>query len=383
MSAVRSRSSGSDGFFDNGPILATMFIVVGSILCWITWSTWHTQISLFVMRSLLWQIGYLSPSPALTELAVQLRHACVHPSAIRLFQLYKGISIVGLAIRWPAICLTLVCATICLFRGENRELRRVLDLEAFIEVQARMFPTLRGFAKRRLTALVPPSDHGDPRPADPALTSEEWSGRYARNPDGSFNEVGATEAFSRQIGVSYNGRPLDAPPIARILFAAFALQRLQKRKEAMELLGKLSEAMADVDTGSEYGPAQPLSAPKSVVREADAILATLEVAQTISTACELHGWTTTALMTLLCDARLAAGVLAPPAFAIVKLIDRPLWYALHSLGFPSDNPREDVHPNPRIEAAGARAHWEEERRLGRPLYLPAIDRALATVRPTV
>ncbi|WP_291366568.1 hypothetical protein [Acetobacter sp. UBA5411] len=381
MSAARSRSSGMDSFFDSGPVLAAMFVVVTALLCWITWSTWHTQISLFVMRSLLWQIGHLSPSPALNELAGQLRHACIHPSTIRLIQLYYGISIVGVAIRWPAICLTLLCALVCILRGENRELRRVLDLESFIEVQARMFPTLRGFAKRRLTALVSPGERGDPRPADPALTAEEWASRYARNEDGSFNEVGATEAFTRQIGVPFSGRAQDAPPIARILFAAFALHRLQRRKEAMELLGNLSDALADVDTASEYGPARPLSAPKTVLRQADAVLAMPEIAEAIATSCEPHGWTTTALMTLLCDARLAAGVLAPPAFAIVKLIDRPLWYALHSLGFPSENPREDVHPNPRIEAAGARAHWEEERRLRRPLYLPALERALATIRP--
>ncbi|NHN89980.1 secretion/conjugation apparatus DotM-related subunit [Acetobacter conturbans] len=381
MSATHSRSSGMDGFFDNGAVLAAVFLIVNALLFWIAWSTWHAQISLFVMRSLLWQIGHLTPSPALNHLAGQLQHACRHPSTIRLIQLYYGISIVGVAIRWPAICLTLACAMVCILRGENRELRRVLNLDSFIEIQARMFPTLRGFAKRRLTALVPPSAHGDPRPADPALTSEEWVARYARNDDGSFNEVGASEAFSRQVGASFSGGPEDAAPVARVLFAAFALHRLQRRKEAMELLGALSEAMADIEIAGEYGPASPLPAPKAVVREADRLLASPEITEAIATSCEPHGWTTTALMSLLCDARLAAGVLAPPAFAIVKLIDRPLWYALHSLGFPSENPREDVHPNPRIEAAGARAHWEEERRLGRPLYLPALDRALATVRP--
>ncbi|WP_456306649.1 secretion/conjugation apparatus DotM-related subunit [Kozakia baliensis] len=40
-----------------------------------------------------------------------------------------------------------------------------------------------------------------------------------------------------------------------------------------------------------------------------------------------------------------------------------------------------MHPNPRVEAAGARAHWEAERRAKRPLYTPALDAALHTIRP--
>ncbi|MBV1835470.1 secretion/conjugation apparatus DotM-related subunit, partial [Novacetimonas pomaceti] len=81
------------------------------------------------------------------------------------------------------------------------------------------------------------------------------------------------------------------------------------------------------------------------------------------------------------EARRQAGVLAPSSFAIVKLIDRSLWYALHSLGFPAEIPAEDLHPNPRIEAAGARAHWSEERRYQRPIYIPAVENALAILRP--
>ena len=85
-------------------------------------------------------------------------------------------------------------------------------------------------------------------------------------------------------------------------------------------------------------------------------------------------------MSLLIEARRVAGVLAPAQFLALKLVDRPLWYALHSLGFEGDGPGQNTHPNPRIEAIGARDHWAAERVAGRPLTQPSIARALAAVR---
>ena len=85
------------------------------------------------------------------------------------------------------------------------------------------------------------------------------------------------------------------------------------------------------------------------------------------------------LMSLLTLARKKAGVLAPAQFAFLKLVDRPLWYALHSLGFPGgQNPAEQ--PNPRIEAVGARDHWAAECSVGHPLPVPSFERSLAVVR---
>jgi intracellular multiplication protein IcmP len=93
-----------------------------------------------------------------------------------------------------------------------------------------------------------------------------------------------------------------------------------------------------------------------------------------------HGYAHTALMGLLNEARLKAGVLAPAQFVWLKLVDRRLWYALHSLGFETEGFGRYLHPNPRIEAAGARDHWAAERVAGRPLLKPEIDRALNAAR---
>ena len=72
-------------------------------------------------------------------------------------------------------------------------------------------------------------------------------------------------------------------------------------------------------------------------------------------------------------------MLAPAQFAFLKLVDRRLWYALHSLGFPGGQNRAE-QPNPRIEAVGARDHWAAECDLGRPLTEPSLERALAVIR---
>lgn len=87
-------------------------------------------------------------------------------------------------------------------------------------------------------------------------------------------------------------------------------------------------------------------------------------------------------MSVLTLAQSQAGVLAPAAFNALKLVDRRLWYALHSLGFPGgQNPAEQ--PNPRVEAVGSRDHWAAERDAGRPLPTPSLARALVVVRKAV
>ena len=86
--------------------------------------------------------------------------------------------------------------------------------------------------------------------------------------------------------------------------------------------------------------------------------------------------TAPALMTVLVEARRRGGVLPPAAFNAVKLADRPLWLALHSLGFPSEAHGRTQHPNPAVEAIGARDHWAVECSAGRPVGIPSVERAV-------
>ena len=93
-----------------------------------------------------------------------------------------------------------------------------------------------------------------------------------------------------------------------------------------------------------------------------------------------HAWTNTALMSLLNTARMRSGVLAPAQFAWLKLVDRPLWYALQSLGFETEGTGRYLHPNPRVEASGARDHWAVERAADIPIADPSFDRAIVALQ---
>ena len=62
-------------------------------------------------------------------------------------------------------------------------------------------------------------------------------------------------------------------------------------------------------------------------------------------------------MSVLNQARLRSGVLAPAQFAFLKLVDRRLWYALHALGFELDA----------LIAAPPSEHADRGDRRGRPL----------------
>jgi intracellular multiplication protein IcmP len=73
-------------------------------------------------------------------------------------------------------------------------------------------------------------------------------------------------------------------------------------------------------------------------------------------------------------------VLAPGQFAWLKLVDRPLWYALHSLGFETEGLGRYLHPNARVEAVGARDDWAVERLIGEPVIEPNMDRAIEALR---
>jgi intracellular multiplication protein IcmP len=166
----------------------------------------------------------------------------------------------------------------------------------------------------------------------------------------------------------------------RLLFVVFGLHLQERRQGALDLLGATSIALDLHGREPPEGPAQPLTLPASVVARTDATLmatAPFEGAREIAVQ---HAYTATALMGLLNAARKRAGVLAPAQFAWLKLVDRPLWYALHSLGYETEGIGRYLHPNPRAEAAGARDHWAVEQASGGPVLRPSVDCALNALR---
>ena len=339
------------------------------------WINYHAEISAGFAVFAHWQalaIGRFTP--ALQPLDIMLREA--DPSTVTARQILQVSSMIGLYLRIPAVVLLGLLSVLCLTRAAPSRFTRTLDLDRLVREQAQSFRAVAAYAGRQLR-LVPLQDQL--LPLDPALHVQEWAQRFARSETGAFDGSAATAALSSQLGPRWEGVE-KAEGVVRVLFAAFALHLLQKRAEAQDLLGMLSESCTGGGRKEKAGPSRPLRVPPGVVQCADKILRDAELRRRADTIAARHAFATPALMSLLIEARRVAGVLAPAQFLATKLVDRSLWYALHSLGFEGDGPGQNTHPNPRVEAIGARDHWAAERIAGRPLVQPSIARALAAVR---
>lgn len=339
------------------------------------WINYHSEISAAFAVFAHWQVVAIAWfTPALKPLDIQLRAA--DPSTVTLRQILGVSMLIGTYLRIPAVALLVLLGGLCLTRAAPSRFTRTLDLDRLIREQAQSFRTVAAYAGRQLK-LVPLQEQV--RPLDPALHVREWADRFARSGSGAFDGQAAATALAGQLGAPWQGLG-KADGHVRVLFAVFALHLAQKRPDAQDLLEVLSEACGEGDRKEAAGPAHPLHVPAGVVQRADAALRDAGLRSRAEVVAARHAFTTPALMSLLIEARRLAGVLAPAQFLALKLVDRPLWYALHSLGFEGDGPGQNTHPNPRVEAIGARDHWAAERVAGRPISQPSIERALAAVR---
>jgi intracellular multiplication protein IcmP len=362
---------------DNGGFFLVVTLLGLAVLSVVLWINFHGVISASVMDVFHREIGWLRPMTDRFNLADRQMMA-TNPEDVRPKDLYGIAHAVGTAIRIPAACVILVLAAICMAFAAPSRFKRAFDMDALIAEQAKSFPATAAFVRRRLRLVEPEKA---PRPADYAQTPEEWIALHATRKDVGFVEADARRALAAQLGPRWQG-PEHAAPHVRALFTVFALHLAEHRTEAQRLLGELSEALADPGKETSAGPASPLALPQAVIAKADALLASFsfDIRSPADRVAAANAYTHPALMSLLNESRLAAGVLAPAQFAWLKLVDRPLWYALHSLGFETEGFGRYLHPNPRVEAAGARDHWAAERIAKRPLGIPDIERALEAVR---
>ncbi len=372
QSNSRSSWASSD---DNGGFYLIVIVACSCAGAYLLWDSYHGPISSAVMQLFHREIAFARHFTDRYDLADrQMMRA--DPVAVSLRDLYGIARDVGMLFRIPAGLFMLGLAGWCMTRAAPARFRRAFDFDGLAREQAASFRTTAAFVGRRL-GLVPPAPK-DPRPADYALTAAEWVARYATDEHGAFSSRMARAHLVRQLGPHWSG--LDgASAQVRCLFAICALHLAEHRAEAVDLLGKVSAALAGRDPSRE-GPEKPLGFPASVSRDVQAVLVDYPVAAPALAAMNRHAYTHTALMSLLTAARARAGVLAPGQFAWLKLVDRPLWYALHSLGFETEIFDRYMHPNPRAEAVGARDHWAYERLAGGPVIEPNVERALDALR---
>jgi len=340
---------------------------------YLLWTNYHQAISAAAMSLAHQEILLLGHFTNRFQLADR-QMASADPAGVTLRDLYGIGRAIGLIVRIPATAFILLLAAICTLRAAPSRFKRAFDLDGLMREQTASFRTGAAYVARHLRLVLPAS--GEPRPADFALTPEEWLARFARRRDGSFDPAAAHDALRHQLGPRWT-EPEAAEPVVRCLFTAFALHMAERRDEALLLLGTLAAALGDQADDRAEGPEKPLALERAVVARADTVLYGMN-ADEARGAASRHAYTTPAMMAVLVEARQRAGVLAPAQFAWLKLVDRRLWYALHSLGYETDG--FYLHPNPRVEAIGARDHWAAERAAGGPVIEPNLGRAVEALR---
>jgi intracellular multiplication protein IcmP len=361
---------------DDFTFLSLAVVAIGlAFFGWLAWTSYHALISAGVAAIAHWQIGLVHHfTPALDTLDQTI--ATANLDAVTVPEILTVLNVIGEYLRIPVITIILVLAALCFARAAPGQFTRVLDLDGLIREQALSFRSIAAFARRNLRLV--PLQPDALRPSDPALHVHEWVDRFATR-SGRMDPDAAERAFVRQLGPVWRG-VAAAPGHVRVLFAIFTLHFEQRRVEAQDLLGALAESLPPGDRQETAGPGEAYAIAPAVVARADAILRSKDLRQRTDEIAAAHAYTAPALMSVLTAARRRSGVLAPAQFAGLKLIDRGLWYALHSLGFEGDGPGQTTHPNPRVEAAGARDHWAAERLAGGPLIVPSVERAVGAVR---
>ena len=368
-------SSSDDSLIAFGLIVAVL--IAGG---WFVWYRYHTQIAAGVIAVQHWHMHFIGLfSDRYRTLDAQV--LALNPADVSARTLLRLCHLVGLFFRIPVAAGLGGLAILCLMLAAPSRFTRTLDLARLMRIQAEVFGSIGAFVGRNLRPAR--LADGPPRPLDPALHVHEWIDRYARRPDGTFDEDCARRELTTQLGPLWQG-PRRAAPHVRCLFAAFALQSARQRNAALAFLGDIAGSLSRDHREDPSGPPSALEIPPALAQRADAILARPPLVDGCSAVASRHAFTATAMMSVLCEARRKAGVLAPAQFNFLKLIDRRLWYALHSLGFPGGVEASAVPmPNPRVEAAGARDHWAAECQAGRPLRVPSIDRAALAIRAAV
>ena len=187
---------------------------------YLLWTFYHTEISAVLMAWRHQQIRVLQLFTDRFDLAdAQMRRS--NPAGVTLRHLYGISHAVGRAWRLPATVLIVALAIACMVRNAPSKFRRQFDLDGLIAEQAAAFTTTAAFVKRQLR-LVPPAA-GSPRPADYALSPDEWIARNARTSDGRFDEAkGKARPFRstrRAMGRS-RGRVAGSPGYVRGFLAA-------------------------------------------------------------------------------------------------------------------------------------------------------------------
>ena len=198
MTPANSGRGGAWASEDDMMLFSIIIIVLGlCVFGYLAWSSYHGEISAAVIAWRRWEIGLLSRfTDAFAYADKQMAGA--NPYQVSLGALYRISQRIGMAWRLPACYIMVLLAVICMLRAAPSRYRRRLDLAGLAKELGQSFKAPAAFIGMGLE-IVPPKP-ATLRPADFALTPEEWVERYALLPDGEFDPKRATAALTEQLG---------------------------------------------------------------------------------------------------------------------------------------------------------------------------------------
>lgn len=355
-----------------GGIAVFLAVAVMALLLW--WKC-HTQIALLVFwiqGAELRLIGLFTDQ--FRPVLVGLRHA--NPAHQTPQTLWRLSTLTGQILRWPALIIIALLAALCLLRAPRERYQERFGFTGMQKALAKLHPIGAAWAGVPVELTLPSSPPLPLKPMDPALSVTEWMARFAPAPDRKVQIRQIDDALRTQLGGRWGG-PQNALVIEKCVFMVCALQMERKKDDALDLLGRLSQALAP---GMKKGePSTPLVIPKPFERHLSRVWKKHSWDKAIALTSP-HGWSRPALLTLLQEARLRSGVFNPGLFSMIQLVDRSLWLTLSASAYPRYGmPRHLMSVAPCLEAAAAIEHWQAECGVGRPLETPAIQRTLSTL----
>lgn len=201
-------------------------------------------------------------------------------------------------------------------------------------------------------------------PEEEALKAEEWLLREVG--PGPWGEADIGRALARQLRSRF--RSLDQEPGHRAgLLVMFALKVL--RHQGYE---EFRDALAGCWASGPQSRDATWKTQELVGARLDDQALAERVMQVLKRLSAKHAYSETVLMALLAEAR-RTGVVSAAEFNWLKAVDRPLFYALATLGRPSHL----------VEGAGAACHHEAEVLLGKALEAPFVAPAVHGVRKLI
>jgi intracellular multiplication protein IcmP len=348
-----------------------LYIAVGlGIVVWVSWFALHDPIVAFMIKLKLYQVNMLRFfDPALTPLQIQLSQLSPrdYPS-INYDALTSILEKVGETFRYPVAVILGLLALKLIFGSPTLKYKRTLSMQTLTEQEASDWPQITPVVKLDLV-----KEHAEKGAWAMGLTPMQFAKKYHllqemrgavdSNVLNTKNQIevsllrgAAYQVFAAQLGSYWNGVE-RLPMHKQALFAVFASRIGGDRAGASKLLSQIA-ASAKFDAKKQIKPELNYSGTSELLKKHQGNKLITKITSN-------HAFVMTVMASMLMTAR-NDGVLASADFLWLKVIDRPLWFLLNSVG----------RKTPFAEVAGIYGHWIAELQLGQAIKLPVIEEAI-------